>query len=454
MRLNGHRRTRPSSRSVISGRSLMESSGTSRYFDTSAGRRSAPALSSTLLVRTIYRTLLMGRRSYATYSSNTLTKVLDRLVVSNPAVIHDPMAGYGTLMTTCASRGISTISMDINPAMHLWEFLMNPENALRLRRVIATFREFLRKLRPPTMPRFAICDDWIPEATVPLVRALHSRLVVLSRRQFTASLSWIAALSVIFPILGRFSTYRELDISTHVRPGGIWIRSNWKGDVETVCNAIEARLARLPHRLLGSRHLVRLSDSRLAESFHEPVRAMVSSPPYPNREDYERLFAPELAWLSRLLTPRRARMLHPARRSIGTVYVRGKSPALPKSRIASRFLKLLGVASGRSRKMRTDFNSYYRPYYVQYFSDLAAVCTAIARRSGPSFHAFFIVTNNTSRGLVIPVAEFLVERWKLAGFRARIAKGMTTEKSHVGAKNPRARGYRSKHLEFVVEVTK
>jgi hypothetical protein len=68
------------------------------------------------------------------------------------------------------------------------------------------------------------------------------------------------------------------------------------------------------------------------------------------------------------------------------------------------------------------------------------------------FIGFVVVVNNTYRGLKIPVAQVVQDIWNTLGYEASIKE--ENEQFHVGTKNPRAKGVRAKHIEYIVQVEK
>lgn len=181
---------------------------------------------------------------------------------------------------------------------------------------------------------------------------------------------------------------------------------------------------------------------------------MITSPPYPNREDYSKMFAPELELLGALSREGLIGDYTSTKALIGSVHV--SRPAAHSRRqlvssSAQRFLETL-PRHIEGAKGHYDYTVYYEPYYRTYFEDIERAYTNVAASVAGGFAGYIIVTNNTARGLVIPVAEAICEIWRELGFRSHIVDEWTEEKFHVGAINPRARGIRAKHVEYIIKV--
>ena len=78
-----------------------------------------------------------------------------------------------------------------------------------------------------------------------------------------------------------------------------------------------------------------------------------------------------------------------------------------------------------------------------------AYCKLIPALSS-QFEGYIIVTNNTARKYIIPVEKSVIEIWEHLGFKAEVFGSI--EKSHMGAKNPDAKGFKARHMEYIIRV--
>ncbi|MCC7423758.1 MAG: hypothetical protein IT428_26130 [Planctomycetaceae bacterium] len=176
---------------------------------------------------------------------------------------------------------------------------------------------------------------------------------------------------------------------------------------------------------------------------------MLTSPPYPNQRDFRAILRPENEFIQQLVLAGQLPMSFSQPDSIGSVKVKGKAPAIPHSTVARNFLKRI-VGLRKAKRATYDDDVYYLPYFQNYFSDLERAYSNIQKYAARDFSGYIIVVNNTHRGVVIPVADFIRDIWQTMGYHAEVAR--TIELSHVGAKNPRARGIRASHTEYVIHV--
>jgi hypothetical protein len=94
---------------------------------------------------------------------------------------------------------------------------------------------------------------------------------------------------------------------------------------------------------------------------------------------------------------------------------------------------------------------YYIPYFENYFIDLEEAYKNVSLACADSdFEGYIVVVNNTHRNLIIPVSDVVLEVWTSLGFKTEIFEA--NELFHIGTKNPRARGLRAKHMEYVIKI--
>ena len=176
---------------------------------------------------------------------------------------------------------------------------------------------------------------------------------------------------------------------------------------------------------------------------------MLTSPPYPNGSDYGKMFSAENFFINNLSSKNLVHFELIPSQIIGTNTVKGRCSEQPTIRVAKDFLgKLKNLKLNKKAKM--DMASYYIPYYQNYFCDLEKAYRNISMALSDTFFGYVIVTNNAIRNIEVPVSDFIIELWQSLGFNAKCIK--SKEVSHVGAKNPHARGRMSLHCEHIIQV--
>jgi hypothetical protein len=162
------------------------------------------------------------------------------------------------------------------------------------------------------------------------------------------------------------------------------------------------------------------------------------------------MFAVENAWLRWMaeadVTPFRAARGEP----IGAHYIKSDLPARPSITSVTQFFERLHTLK-RSPRAKYDDSTYYIPYLMRYFADLELAFSNLSRGLVKPYEGYIIVRNNTHRGIVIPVAEAILDIWR--GLGCAVDINAAEERFHIGAKNPRAKGIRAKHIEYTLHVS-
>jgi hypothetical protein len=394
------------------------------------------------MIREIYRSLLNTGRTYAAFRDD------DRALFSSFAgkgPVLDPMSGYGRTTDFCAAIGMSSVTVETNPPQYLWQLLRMPQTA-------AAFTEFAmqvkgcRKKWPRTRATAVASDEYFPTLCLDLIVRLYECLSLPS-----AGLSDLHRLALIVPFVGRLSCCSPGDNSTHVKRGGICVLKDWQIDFAQYISSVIAMTNEISQRQQGDSHELIFGDARNAAFGRKRFPFMVSSPPYPNFRDFASMFEPENEFLSRFAERTKLTVPQPNPDIIGSNFVSGKARLMPESTIAIRFINAMCGSAG-SRRVRYDDETYYVPYFTRYFMLLEEAYKNVSRYVAKVFRGYIVVVNNTHRGRIIPVAEFVREVWESLGFQTSLSR--TIEQSHVGSKNPRARGVRAKHMEYVIEITR
>ena len=259
--------------------------------------------------------------------------------------------------------------------------------------------------------------------------------------------------AILLPFVGRLGCLQPSQNPSHVKDsGGICVFRGWPMDFQAYLLALRRLLVSLPQPLEeGQFNDTVLADARTCAFPSARFDGLFTSPPYPNRADYASMFLPEIHYLNWIRNGTPEQLRSATTQIIGTVAVADRQGLSPSSQVALHFLDLADAAAAAHNKAAMDAQRrYYRPYFEEYFAGLEAawrnVATALAKRS----RGYIVVVNNTHRGLVVPVADFVVDTWLQLGFSADIVD--TSEGTHFGTQNPRARGVRAVHSRHVVEI--
>lgn len=401
-------------------------------------------LTATNLIRNTYRSLLQTGRSYAAFAPED-AEFFNRL--SDAQHILDPMSGYGGLTQLAASASVNSFALEINEPQYLWQVLTHPA----VRHCVLEVAEAAsqRKRRSPLCAR-AHDEFFPPESEAILRRLFEEFLKEFNAREHPGFSSDDLALALLLPFAGRFACLVPTNNPTHVKRGGICVYRDWGDDLRAYMAALETLLSSLPSDG-DCDHTVRLGDAVSFDWKPNVFDAMLTSPPYPNRADYASIFRPEHEALRLLRRSPESELSLALRSGIGTTLVSGQSAAAPTSAVVNRFLDEVGNTQ-RSKSAEYDDRIYYVPYFSLYFSGIHAAYRNVSSALASGARGFVIVVDNTHRGIQVPVSSFVAECFEELGFDAE--RRLIAERSHIGSKNPRAKGFRAKHPKYVVEIRK
>lgn len=395
------------------------------------------------LLRPAYRALLQRSRSYAAFRKADLQLVQK---LAGRGRVLDPMSGYGSLARFGELVGVTTTCVESNPPQYFWQILRGHQHREALR---ATASAALKcRIAIEGLPRSVASTNYFTPEGLHVLKRLQQILQACAQKELTAKLAADLSLAILLPFCGRLSCWSRGDISTRDKRGGICVFEGWAQSWSAYLRFLLEHVLIIPETDAPKQRVI-LGDARTVALGHERFRSMLTSPPYPNHRDFVTMFAPENELLVSLDAERFRRYRDAV---IGSNFVRGKPIVEPTSDVVRAFLSA-AAAAPRSQRAKSDDRSYYFPYLHQYFSGLESAYANISTYLSPEgFLGYLIVSNNTHRGLVVPVAEFLTETWRRLGFDATIESAV--ERHHVGTKNPRARGLRARHVEYVVRVSR
>jgi hypothetical protein len=397
------------------------------------------------LLRDIYQVLLTRGRTYAAFTKRDQEIIEGEF--SKTDQILDPMSGFGSITKFCSQLGLKSYTLEYNLPQYYWQILNHPRYA---KEFIATISRLLLLISefPDTKLRAIASDDWFPEESKILIFKLLDlahQCVEMEFKKSDENRSY--SLSLLLPFLGRLSCSVPSDVVTRVKKGGICVYRNWQVDFVTYLNVLKNYLENQRPNIKSNLHQVLHGDARNFDFPLRKFRGMYTSPPYPNRMDFSSMFKPEHAFLEILA---RNKSFDINQSVIGSVFVRGKDIKLPKSLTAREFLGRVNQLKNRKPFQIKHDDVYYLPYFKKYFTDLEVAYKNVEKSLNKDFKGFIVVVNNTHRGLVIPVAEVIIEIWKSLGYFVEVYE--SRELSHVGAKNPRSKGVRALHTEYVIKI--
>jgi hypothetical protein len=405
------------------------------------------ALGRTTLIREVYRALINTGRTYAAFREKDRETVQS---LNGRGIILDPMSGYGGLASFCSEIGVESFGIEYNPPQYYWQLLSNPGLCQQHLTAIKLLSNSRRQW-PRTRRRAIVSDDFFPQETLSVIERLLNLLAgqVKENSDLSDTQAFETAITVLLPFTGRLGCMCPGDVSTHTKQGGTCVLLGWQDDLSAYLRAMHERLVSIRDRSKCPIQNVVFGDARYVNFGKRRFKALFTSPPYPNHRDFTSIMLPENTLLQTLGIGKAHRLCDHQHGIIGSNFVKGETIRDPRSSIANGFLDQAASLRRNSRSTYDD-EVYYFPYFKRYFAAIEDAYSNVSKYLHKSFLGYVVIVNNTHRGLVVPVSEAIQEIWQALGFDAEVHEA--NEMFHFGTKNPRSKGVRARHTEYVVKI--
>ncbi|MGN6814968.1 MAG: hypothetical protein ACTHK3_02645 [Solirubrobacterales bacterium] len=385
-------------------------------------------------------------RYYAGYSASFVEQALNKLPTTTQLAL-DPWNGTGTTTVVAASRKISAVGFDVNPALVV---------VSRARLLGAGVWASINPLGDDVIAHATATEldndalrFWFTERAANSIRGLQQSVHRLLVDSGTASQPAYKTSPEMSTLAAFFYTALFRTVRVLIAPRGgtnpTWWKRVAKADLldprpkEIVNHFREStrELARGLHRDNfdgGVDVRVGLADSRKLPLGDDSIDVVVGSPPYCTRIDYGVATRPELAVLGAGESD--VKLLR--NKMVGT-------PTMTEDRgtperwgpAASAFLK--GVAGHTSKAS----SGYYTNYFRQYYSGMWSSLGELRRVMRENAFAVLVVQDNYYKDLHNDTAEILGEMAVARGFESAERHDFPVIRNRASM-NPRARRYRAK----------
>lgn len=328
------------------------------------------------------------------YSHVLVESLLDDWGLNGGSRIYDPFVGAGTTLVTAKSRGISAVGADISP---LSVFVANAKTApYQLEKLSLTWAKIQRAVGRLALPGQVERSAFLEKA---FELETHRHLERI-RRAITREADRVSKQFFLLALL------RVLPRYSRALPDGGWFR--WRR-VRASAETTSVRFAQTVEKMLadlrsangdhkrGEWHAYK-HDARSALEGHGQFDALITSPPYPNRHDYTRIFTTELLFLfldDDELKQLRYRNLRSHVEARAVRPTNGWKPPRAAARVLER---LSNVHDKRVPRMIRG-----------YFEDMHQTLTVCKQLVKPGGHMAFVVGNVQHAGVHVPVDEILAK---------------------------------------------
>jgi len=344
------------------------------------------------------------------YSPELVEAILEHWELSRDSHLLDPFVGAGTTLLVAKERGMPATGVDISPlAVRVSRAKVADYDRKHLERLLSLIVE---EASAKTFGEegISLSEEEVPERM---------------RRAFT--ISELAALYAIREVIFSLTSGAEQDFfliallatakaySRAVADGGWfrWVKREEASPKDIVMHfqkQVLGMLTEVNSTSINSDGLIDIyqGDARHLNKLLGSYDAVITSPPYPNRHDYSRVFHIELLLLGQD-EPAIKRLRYVSIRS----HVEAKAPCetcndntyRPPSRLSELLAQLPGEVDRRVPRMLEG-----------YFQDLYSVFRSIYSVLTPGAKLAFVVGNVRHGGILFPVDEILIDVGEKAGY--------------------------------------
>ena len=340
------------------------------------------------------------------YSYRLVNEILDSWEFPQNGILADNFSGSGTTLLTARQRGLLVLGFDLSPlAVTVSKAKVASYKTVQL-------NQAMNKILSHQAGEVSHIPIRLSKAfTQEEVRELFKLLAPISelrsgttRRFFQVALLWTAKeFSRAVPDGGWFRWKEWPDRSREIRQSFESRVFCMIADVETVNWLNDVPPAR-----------ARLADARKLPLRAESVDGLITSPPYPNRHDYSRVFHIDLLLLG-LSEAKVTKLRHESIRS----HVEARGPNGYKRRLKD----YSGTESIHSvlTELPSDSDPRIEQLLKGYFEDIYLSLSEVQRILRPGGRAAYVVGNVRHAGVMVPVDKITAELASQVGLSFDVA---------------------------------
>ena len=322
------------------------------------------------------------------FSPQLIDKVIEAFPLPKDGKILDPFMGAGTTVLRATQLGYQAAGVDLSPlSLFVSRVKLTPLAKHDLEQALDFLLAYTPALDWPPLPQ---------RLQKAFTRQELSHLIGMKRRLDELP----SALSDFF----RLALLRVLQRVSRAVPDGGWFRWVDKEDQSSVIKQWFEDQARLqisevdqvPQR--GNPSLF-LGDARTLSGLDAKYHLVITSPPYPNRHDYSRIFHVELLWLG--ISEDTVKAFR--KKSIRS-HVEAASPDLPTQDYFSPH-----TLERVLQKLPENADPRIAPMLAGYFEDMYLVLKALRAHLETDAICALVVGNVRHAGVMVPVDVILQE---------------------------------------------
>ena len=371
------------------------------------------------------------------YSVHLVRELLDARSVPELPVL-DPFCGTGTTLLTCAERGITCATVDVNPFL-VWLARAkiakySAKSVSRARALIADMaRATNRAGDAPWLPALHQIEKWWQPPTLHALGHAFALLAETDAEKPARDLAKLAFCRSLITTANVSFGHQSMSF----RAGAPSERAA-QHVAEALSQAFEPIAAAAAIELPKGSHRALIGDSRAVDKTLRKTQfgTVITSPPYVNRMSYVRELRPYMYWLGYLERASDAGDLD--WRAIGGTW------GAATSRVAvwqtKTELPLAGLSSLVTRI--AERSDVLGRYVLRYFVDMWAHARSIARIVASGGRVHYVVGNSKFFDVLVPAERLFAEMFEQCGFHGSEIRVL------------RKRTSKRELFEFLVSATK
>lgn len=335
------------------------------------------------------------------FSRDLVTRLLEEFNLDAGKIVLDPFCGSGTTLLACRELGVNSIGVDMMP---LSVFTTNSKLLdYTPEKIISDFQHIYPSKQYDF--GFEAADPYLQKCfpSEELTKLLHLRYTISQMPEPERNFFALALLNILLKI-------------SFVKNDGAFIR--FKTDVvpQTLDDMYPYQVRLMVDDMgkldwIVSAQIAVRGDARKLPIKDRVIDGVITSPPYPNRHDYTRIYAVELLFDfledNEALKQLRYKMLRSNVEARCSVEIEGYEPPVRLSRLIEKLKSCILP----NRKVIDMVEGY--------FEDMHGVLSEIARVSKPGAMIAFTVGNSKYGEIMFPVDELLAEIGEKVGLRTK-----------------------------------
>lgn len=359
--------------------------------------------------------LSLGRHGWLrltpAYSVRLVEEILSGLD-NLPKCVMEPFSGTGTTELVCASKGIPSFALEINPFL-VWlgntKLKNYSEDEIKeFLRIANELIEGIDSFAPSALPPIYNIHRWWGTQQADFLARIKSSIQMVCNVQIRQLLN-IAFCRIIIELSN--AAFNHVSTSFKESNDSCFSRELAKETYLSICKNI-AQSAKI--QLLVPTEVMMHDARTIPKKYLHTYDMVITSPPYPNRVSYIRELRPYMYWLDYLETSEQASELD--WRTIGGTWGRATSLlaywksnySLPK--YVYDIADKISQADNKSSGLMAN-------YVLKYFEDIKTHLTAVYSGLLPEGRVFYIIGNSNFYGITVPAECIYADIMSEIGFR-------------------------------------